>query len=73
MVEYYGKSYGCPSRKDGLGDTGKSVIIKSRVTMTLVGKGPASASAVAWTMYQKYANGPYFIGRRKAGSGMESR
>lgn len=25
--------------------------------MALVGKGPASASTVVWTMYQKYANG----------------
>ena len=33
------------------------MIVKSQVPAALVGKGPASASAVAWTMYQKYANG----------------
>lgn len=57
VIEYYSKSYGCPSCKEGLGDTEKPVIIKSQVPMALVGKGPASTSTVAWTMYQKYANG----------------
>lgn len=57
VIEYYSQSYGCPSCKEGLGDTEKTVIKKSQVPAALVGKGPASASAVAWTMYQKYANG----------------
>ena len=57
VIEYYSQSYGCPSYKEGLGDTEKPVIIKSQVPAALVGKGPASASTVAWTMYQKYANG----------------
>lgn len=34
----------------------KSVIVKSKVPPALIGKGPAS-STVAWTIYQKYANG----------------
>ena len=54
--EYYTESYGCPECKQGTNDTGKPVIVKSRVPEALVGKGPASSSAVAWTMYQKYAN-----------------
>jgi len=29
------------------------VIVKSQVPAALVGKGPASASIVAWNMYQK--------------------
>lgn len=33
------------------------MVVKSRVPGGLVGKGPASASTVAWTMYQKYGNG----------------
>ena len=57
VIEYYSQSYGCPSCKEGLGDTETPVIIKSKVPTALVGKGPASASTVAWTMYQKYANG----------------
>ena len=57
VIEYYSQSYGCPSCKEGLGDTEKPVIVKSQVPASLVGKGPASASTVAWTMYQKYANG----------------
>ena len=59
VIEYYSQSYGCPSCKEGLGDTEKPVIVKSQVPAALVGKGPASASTVAWTMYQKYASGPY--------------
>ena len=57
VIEYYSQSYGCPSCKEGLGDSEKPVIVKSQVPQALVGKGPATASAVAWTMYQKYANG----------------
>lgn len=57
VIEYYSQSYGCPSCKEWLGDTEKPVIVKSRVPKALVGKGPASESVVAWTMYQKYANG----------------
>lgn len=55
--EYYTQSYGCPSCKEGFGDTETPVIIKSKTLSALVGKGPASPSSVAWTMYQKYANG----------------
>lgn len=57
VIEYYSQSYGCPSCKEGPGDTEKPVIVKSQVPPALLGKGPASASAAAWTMYQKYANG----------------
>lgn len=57
MSEYYSQSYGCPSWKAGLGYTEKPVIVKSQVPQALIGKGPATASTVAWTMYQKYANG----------------
>ena len=57
VIEYYSQSYGCPSCKEGLGDTEKPVIVKSQVPPALLGKGPASASAAVWTMYQKYANG----------------
>ena len=31
VIEYYSQSYGCPSCKEGLGDTEKPVIIKSQV------------------------------------------
>lgn len=57
VTEYYSQSYGCPCCKEGLGDTEKPVILKSQVPQALVGKGPATASTVAWTVYQKYANG----------------
>ena len=48
VIEYYSQSYGCPACKEGLGDTEKPVIVKSRVPKALVGKGPASESVVAW-------------------------
>jgi len=47
VIEYYSQSYGCPFCKEGLGDTEKPVIIKSRVPESLVGKGPATASTVS--------------------------
>lgn len=48
--EYYSQDYGCPSCKEGKGDTEKAVIVKSKVPPALIGKGPASSSSVAWTM-----------------------
>ena len=39
VIEYYSQSYGCPSCKEGLGDTEKPVIVKSRVQEALLGKG----------------------------------
>jgi transposase/uncharacterized coiled-coil protein SlyX len=57
VIEYYSQNYGCPNCKQGLGDTERPVIVKSQVPPSLVGKGPASPSTAAWTMYQKYANG----------------
>ena len=53
--EYYSQNYSCPFCKEGKGDTEKAVNVKSKVPSALVGKGPASSSSVAWTMYQKYA------------------
>ena len=43
VIEYYSQSYGCPSCKEGLGDTEKTVIVKSQVPAALVGKDPAPA------------------------------
>ena len=57
VIEYYSQSYGCPSSREGPDDTEKPVSVKSQIPAALVGKGPASASTVAWTMYQKYAKG----------------
>ncbi len=56
VIKYYSESYGCPSCKQGLNDAETAVIVKSKVPAALIGKGPASPSTVAWTMYQKYAN-----------------
>lgn len=50
-IEYYSQSYGCPSYKEGLGDTEKPVIIKSQVSAAQVGKGPALGEGLetVWT------------------------
>lgn len=41
VIEYYSQIYGCPSCKEGLGDTEKPVIVKSQVPETLLEKRPA--------------------------------
>ncbi len=56
LIEYYSETWVCPNCKDGLGDTEKPVFAKSNVPPALVGKGYASPSTVAWTMYQKFVN-----------------
>ncbi len=54
VVEYYSTHYGCPECKTGSNDT--PVILKAETPAPLMKHSPASSSAVAWTMYQKYAN-----------------
>lgn len=56
MTGYYSQSYRGTSCKEGFGDTQKPVIVKPQVPQALAGKDPATASTVAWTMYQKYVN-----------------
>lgn len=57
VIEYYTETYGCPNCKAGNGPTETAVFAKSEAPSALVGKGYASPSVVAWTMYQKYCNG----------------
>ena len=45
----------------------KPVIIKYQILAALVGKDPASVSTVAWTVYQKYANGRPLYWQEKDG------
>lgn len=56
IIEYYSQNYGCPNCKEGLGDTEKPVIVKSRAPEPLIRKSFATSSVVAWTGYQKFAN-----------------
>ena len=65
VIEYYSETYGCPECKKGSGDTEKPVIVKSKVPSGLIGKGYASSSTVAWSMYQKFANGIPFNRQEK--------
>ena len=43
------------------------MIIKYQILAALVGKDPASVSTVAWTVYQKYANGRPLYWQEKDG------
>ena len=56
IIEYYREVYSCPECKLGGSESGKPVFTKSQVPAVLIPGGYASASAVAWTMYQKYCN-----------------
>jgi len=54
VISYYRTTYACPNCRDNAED---AVIVKPSVPDVLIPHGFASPSAVAWTMYQKYANG----------------
>lgn len=53
VIEYYAKNYGCPKCKK---DAELPCIIKGKDGKAHMLHGMASASTVAWVMYQKYAN-----------------
>ena len=54
--EYYTETWGCPQCKLGGSASGKPVMIRSQAPEALIEKSYSSSSAVAWTMYQKFAN-----------------
>jgi transposase/uncharacterized coiled-coil protein SlyX len=54
VIKYYTTTYGCPECKQ---NAEKPYIIKTKAPDCLMKHSLASPSAVAWTMYQKYANG----------------
>lgn len=54
VLSYYRNAYGCPSCRK---DSEDSVILKPELPEPLIPHSFASPSSVAWTMYQKYANG----------------
>lgn len=53
VIEHVSVHYGCPACKS----EDESFIIKASVPKALMKHSIASESSVAWTMYQKYANG----------------
>ena len=53
VIEHVSVHYGCPSCKAN----DESFIVKAPVPKALMKHSIASDSSVAWTMYQKYANG----------------
>lgn len=52
VIEYVSLHYGCPACKQ----TDEPYIVKAKVPAALMKHSLASASSVAWVMYQKYAN-----------------
>lgn len=54
VIEYYSVNYGCKNCKEH-GIT--PMIIKGKDRKTYMMYGMASASTVAWVVYQKYCNG----------------
>lgn len=56
IIEYYSENYGCPVCKEGLGDTEKPVIVKSKAPAPLIPGSYTTSSVTAWTSYQKYGN-----------------
>ena len=53
-VSYYSRNYGCPLCKGN--GTVLPYIVKRKDGKSHMMKGMASASTVAWIMYQKYSN-----------------
>ena len=64
VIEYYSQSYGCPSCKEGLGDTEKPVIVKSQVPPALPLHGLCT---------RNMPTGFHFTGRKRTGSSMGRR
>lgn len=56
IVEYYIETYKCPECTSGNTPEKSYEIVKSQAPEPLINNSYASASVVAWTMYQKYAN-----------------
>lgn len=56
IVRYYTTTYKCEPCCEGRTGFDKGVMIRTMVPPPLMPHSPASPSAVAWTMYQKYAN-----------------
>ena len=56
IVRYYTTTYRCKPCCEGRTGFDKGVVIKTVAPPPLIPHSPASPAAVAWTMYQKYAN-----------------
>ena len=54
--EIYTQTYVCPSCKEAMNGAETPVFHKSKAPEALIQNSYASASTVAWTMYQKYGN-----------------
>lgn len=73
VIEYYRQSYGCPSCKEGIGNTEKPVILKSQVPDALAEKGPARLPLLHGACIRSMPTGFPFTGRKKTGNRMALR
>ena len=55
-IRYYESTYRCRDCCDGLNGADHGILVRSTIPAPLLSNSPASASSVAWTMYQKYGN-----------------
>lgn len=70
VIKYYSQSYGCPSYKEGLGDTEKPVIIKSQMPDALVGKVLPRLPLLHGPCIRSMTTGFPYTGRRETGNSM---
>ena len=70
VIEYYSQSYGCPSCKEGFGDTEKPVIIKSQIRQLWLGKVLPQHPRLHGPCIRSMPTGFLFTGRRKIGNSM---
>ena len=70
VIEYYSQSYGCPSCKEGLGDTEKPVIVSLRFRRLWLGKVLPQHPLLHGLCIRSMPTGFPFTGRRKTGNSM---
>lgn len=64
-IDYMATTYGCPVCNKEATEAGEGVFVKDEGTPALVPGSYASEPLVAWTMYQKFANGMPFYRQSK--------
>lgn len=70
VIEYYSQSYGCPSCKEGLGDTEKPVIIKSRLRWPWSGKVQPRHPLLCGRCTRSTPTDSPFTARKRTGNSM---
>jgi len=64
-INYMATTYGCPKCNEEATEVGEGVFVKDEGLPALIPGSYASESLIAWTMYQKFANGMPFYRQSK--------